>query len=67
MYSKHVFAIWTPLGIISVIETTALLKLEIQYPPSGFHSSPFSVTEDNLLFEIGLSGPPFSFECFHCS
>ena len=29
MYSKHVFAMRTQLEIISVIDTTALLKLEI--------------------------------------
>ena len=29
MYSKQVFAIRTPFGVISVIRLTALLKLEI--------------------------------------
>ena len=37
MYSEQVFAVTIPFRFISVIETTALLKLEITVSLSSFH------------------------------
>ena len=68
MYSKHVFAIRTPLGIKSVIETTALLKLEITVSTLWFSLPVHSGSLKRIYYSkhVYLTHP-FSFECFHCS
>ena len=61
--SYHLSQIFNFL-VLSVIETTALLKLEITVSTLIFITSSFRVTEENLLFETDLFGPPTLFSMF---
>ena len=47
MYSKQVFAAWTPFRFTSVFRLTALLKLEITMLSLAVIVSSFRVTEVN--------------------
>ena len=38
--------------------------LKLQYLSLAFIASSFRVTEEDLLFETGLSGPPYFFRVF---
>ena len=68
-YSKQVFIIWPPFGLISdslfigcLVETQNYSILSL-----AFIASSFKVTEENLVFETVQSGPYTSFEYFLCS
>ena len=69
MHSKQVFAIRTPFGFISVIDMTALLKLEITVSTLWFLLPVHSGSLKRIYYskQLGLSGSFFSFEYFHCS
>ena len=54
MISKYVFAFSTPFRFRSVIVKTK----NFQYASLVLIASSFRVTEENLLFETDLSGPP---------
>ena len=68
MYSKQVFVILTPFGLISVFLLAALLKLGNNSIFSlAYIASSLRVIEENLVFETVQSGTYSSFECFLCS
>ena len=68
MVSKHVFTFWPQLGIISVIETTAFLKLEIKASTLWFSLPVHSMSLKRIYYSKQFClAYPFLFECFQCS
>ena len=67
MYSKQVFVILTPFGLISVVFGCLVETRNYSIFSLAFIASSLRVTEENLVFETVQSGPYSSFECFLCS
>ena len=67
MYSKQVFNIWIPFGLISVFIGCLVETRNYSILFLAFIVSSFRVTEESLVFLSVQSDPCSSFQCFLCS